>query len=608
MGIKDLLRFMKPYIEPIHIKNYAGKRVGIDAYSWIHKGAYSCSMELCLNLDGEKKNQFINYFMHRINLLQHYKITPVVVFDGGSMPCKAATEDERYRKRKTNRDLAMAKLKEGNVKAAIELFQRAISVTTSMAHQLIEILKAEKIEFLVAPYEADAQLAYMSGLEVEKGGISAVISEDSDLLAYGCPAVIFKMDKYGNGEEIVLDKVFNSVAKKPSFCSFDRALFIGMCVFAGCDFLPSVPGIGIVKAHSMVSKYRNLDRALSTLKFEKGNQMPEDYSKSFKEAIAIFQHARIYDARSKQLIHIKPIPEDLLKAFDEELDFLGPYTSPSIATAIAEGNLDPCTMEAYPSMKRHVNPTTIRRSLDQPSVEDDKILLADESCFTVVSEARSRDETSLIVKQKSAEECKQTFHYEGKKHANEAITLKKLLMHSKNQVIEINEKVIKKEVMKVPDNNPFRKGKHGTIHVDFTDAASEVSTVVTEVEEKNNIDEPIALSKLLFPSKCEVMEVGEKVIKTELKVPGNNPFRKRNLGKVLEDVTNIASNQTSTLTEHDTSETLCVTPESQRSVNSLPLKSGLGKRRKTERKTTKCNSNESKTNNCSSILNFFSRI
>lgn len=42
---------------------------------------------------------------------------------------------------------------------------------------------------MVAPYEADAQLAYMSSLETEKGGIAAVISEDSDLLAYGCPAV-----------------------------------------------------------------------------------------------------------------------------------------------------------------------------------------------------------------------------------------------------------------------------------------------------------------------------------------------------------------------------------------------------------------------------------
>lgn len=33
-----------------------------------------------------------------------------------------------------------------------------------------------------------------------------------------------------------------------------------MCVLAGCDFLPSVPGIGIAKAYALVSKYRNLDR------------------------------------------------------------------------------------------------------------------------------------------------------------------------------------------------------------------------------------------------------------------------------------------------------------------------------------------------------------
>lgn len=31
-------------------------------------------------------------------------------------------------------------------------------------------------------------------------------------------------------------------------------------MLAGCDFLPSVPGIGIAKAFALVSKYRNLER------------------------------------------------------------------------------------------------------------------------------------------------------------------------------------------------------------------------------------------------------------------------------------------------------------------------------------------------------------
>jgi len=54
-------------------------------------------MELCLDTDGKKKLRYIDYFMHRVNLLQHYEIIPVVVLDGGNMPCKAATGDERHR-------------------------------------------------------------------------------------------------------------------------------------------------------------------------------------------------------------------------------------------------------------------------------------------------------------------------------------------------------------------------------------------------------------------------------------------------------------------------------------------------------------------------------
>lgn len=53
----------------------------------------------------------------------------------------------------------------------------------------LQVLRSENIEFVVAPYEADAQLAYLSSLDADKGGIAAVISEDSDLLAYGCTSV-----------------------------------------------------------------------------------------------------------------------------------------------------------------------------------------------------------------------------------------------------------------------------------------------------------------------------------------------------------------------------------------------------------------------------------
>lgn len=79
-------------------KKLTERNIGFFVLFWFAFGAaYSCSMELCLNSDSDKKMRYLEYFMHRINLLRHHKITPVVVFDGGSIPLKAATEEGRHR-------------------------------------------------------------------------------------------------------------------------------------------------------------------------------------------------------------------------------------------------------------------------------------------------------------------------------------------------------------------------------------------------------------------------------------------------------------------------------------------------------------------------------
>lgn len=46
-----------------------------------------------------------------------------------------------------------------------------------------QALKRRGCAFLVAPYEADAQMAYLA----LNGLVDVVLTEDSDLLCYGCP-------------------------------------------------------------------------------------------------------------------------------------------------------------------------------------------------------------------------------------------------------------------------------------------------------------------------------------------------------------------------------------------------------------------------------------
>lgn len=51
---------------------------------------------------------------------------------------------------------------------------------------LSQAARSQGVDCLVAPYEADAQLAYLN----KAGIVQAIITEDSDLLAFGCKKVL----------------------------------------------------------------------------------------------------------------------------------------------------------------------------------------------------------------------------------------------------------------------------------------------------------------------------------------------------------------------------------------------------------------------------------
>ncbi|PKA54129.1 Exonuclease 1 [Apostasia shenzhenica] len=370
MGIPNLLRFMKPFIEPIHVKKYSGRRVGIDAYSWLHKGAYSCSMELCLGSKSDGARRYLKYFMHHINLLRHYNITPVVVFDGGNIPCKSATELERNKRRETNLALAKEKMKEGDITTAVELFQvlKAVQITPSMAHQLIKILRSERIEIIVAPYEADAQLAYLSTLDADEGAIEAVITEDSDLIAYGCPAIIYKMDRYGNGEEFVMDRAFNTTSVKP----------------------------------------------------------------------------------------LKPLEKKHKQALKGDLDILGPWARelPAVvATAIAEGRLNPLTMETFDNLGESERCSEI--SYKERWVDDNYVAVNDQLPLQCVpsSETTYTLNSNLFSEKEGINENYTDFTFNQEKYTREALALGRLI--APPRILQRVDKQVSRT--ELPNNNPFKR-------------------------------------------------------------------------------------------------------------------------------------------------------
>ena len=54
MGINGLLPCLRSVTRPAHVSAYAGKRVAVDSYVWLHRGVFTCARELALGQATDK--------------------------------------------------------------------------------------------------------------------------------------------------------------------------------------------------------------------------------------------------------------------------------------------------------------------------------------------------------------------------------------------------------------------------------------------------------------------------------------------------------------------------------------------------------------------------
>ncbi|CCG81837.1 Putative uncharacterized protein [Taphrina deformans PYCC 5710] len=329
MGIQGLLPLLKSITVHTHVKHYAQQTLGVDAYVWLHRGAIACASDLAL---GKHTTKYVDYAMHRVKMLQHYGVTPYIVLDGDYLPSKARTEVERETRRSENTKLGKEQMARGNIKLAQEFFQKAVDITPEMALRFIKALQADKIDYVVAPYEADAQLAYLERV----GLIDGIVTEDSDLLVFGCKKVLFKLNEFGECMEISRSRFGNNSGM--SLAGWDDDMFRYMAILSGCDYLASIPGMGLKTAHRLVRKYKKLENIFRGLRIEVGLKMPMDYEENFRRANMTFLHQRVFcPLKLSMIMGIEPS-----FALDEEtLRLIGAQLPDEVARSVADGTVDP---------------------------------------------------------------------------------------------------------------------------------------------------------------------------------------------------------------------------------------------------------------------------
>lgn len=196
---------------------------------------------------GEETQSYLNYVNKYIKELLALGCHVVMVFDGRPLPAKKSTNDDRREQREKRKEHAELLLAKGMEREARDTYRMATSISADIVEKTIQHFRSfSNVDIVVAPYEADAQLAYL----MQANLVDAVITEDSDLIVFGCEKIYFKWQS-ATGECSVYEKenLKKCFTGELGGDKFDFEKFRRICILAGCDYLQAgLPGVGLSTA------------------------------------------------------------------------------------------------------------------------------------------------------------------------------------------------------------------------------------------------------------------------------------------------------------------------------------------------------------------------
>jgi 5'-3' exonuclease len=281
MGIKNLNKFLRDthpnVFKTTHVSSFAYKKIAIDT-------------SLYLFISKARNNQkWIEEFIKLIECLAKNDVHCVFVYDafGVSHPDKERERDERRSSRdkltarifeleeavklyhntgevlpvltefETKRDIGikniLSKKKSLNIKGIEYAIEKLKAQTFTVTKEDFELTKTLfdilSVPYINAPLEAETICAYLC----KNGIVSAVLSKDSDVLAYGAPVSISDIDTR-TGECKIVEH--GEILEKMNFTSEQ---FLDFCIMCGTDYNKNIFKVGPVKAYSLIKEYKSID-------------------------------------------------------------------------------------------------------------------------------------------------------------------------------------------------------------------------------------------------------------------------------------------------------------------------------------------------------------
>ena len=244
-------------------------RLAIDTMLYAHKFKYSY-------------NDMIYGFINQIINFLNNRILPIYIIDGLAPDEKSDIIKTRNEK-KNRLDKKIDQLKQEMMKESDnnkinqlntkikQLTRSNVKISKSDIDNLINLLNHMNIPHIRANGEADALI----GLLYENNSIDSCLSEDMDILVFGCR----KMIKFSNKKiyEYNLDYILENLD-----ITFDQ--YIDMCIYFGCDYSRPLPKVNPNTIYDNIYNKTISDFINNSLNTENYNK----YIYNFNKAKSVF--------------------------------------------------------------------------------------------------------------------------------------------------------------------------------------------------------------------------------------------------------------------------------------------------------------------------------
>ena len=287
MGIKGLTQLVKKNspqsIEHEALYKMKDKCIAIDTSIFLYKSLMNVRSkgDYLRNSEG-KVVSHIQGLYYKTNQLLTFGIIPIYIFDGKPPQEKSDCIKARVKKVEECKQKIENTENEEEKKA---LEKGTIRIKKEYIDDLKHMFSLMGVSYIHAPGEAEAYASELCRL----GFVDAVMTEDMDTLSYGCPQLFRScIDKSIKRPDIVT--IFNFQSILEDF-KMNHDEFIDMCILCGCDYCPTIPKVGPVKAMKYIQKYKTIENLIES---EEKINIPEEFKNKYIASRGLF---KVFDGK-----------------------------------------------------------------------------------------------------------------------------------------------------------------------------------------------------------------------------------------------------------------------------------------------------------------------